>query len=688
MKLFKSRKLSILLALALVLTSFSFTAMADTAVAEDLPIISAAKNLKDITNAQTGLPDEYKIVTDKECVDDTTGRTVVKYSATKYGAPSRDYDAPGSEPRSAMHTLLAKADYKNDRYDNLTIAFDIYIANPTDGVGFRMERFSAVTDADAKIEKDKLIEKVYHYVGVGGSEFTAGTAAHKYVNKDLKVGEWNKVVIELGANTTNKDVIFHVNGKSTVCATKLPENTYGFGGVNQNRAAFVPKGTRDMPFEIRLDNFSIKATNTRTDFYIFGSGSFTADKLTTRNKIEGNEVNALEFSESYNKKALNIRNTTTSGLSAGAGSEVGFPLTSGLGTTDQASLGGLDWSKYKNLRIQFNTYLGYENIVYFRTVRSTDGGATYDKGSNNHVIGIGTPADPNGKTSGTANTDSNANATYRNRNITPNMWHNVVMELGANKNNKYINVYIDGERIDFENNATEFTNADTAEGFGTVGPNRLLMVFRDTTDSLLDIQISDISFTACNSMYTPDAAPTITGVATKGLTYRVDTENKAITYVAGRDADGMSVADFKVSDVDYVAPTDATNTKVIAYNDSSKRVTYYTLAKQEAPVLDGVQAEIGEDGRLYVKFDYNNGGEEEVSFKLHTAYYKNNALEFLRADTWCKMPVGLSAASYDLSMPKSVDYDKIKVFLWASTGGENPVTVVPVMKMAEIEVVK
>ena len=57
MKLFKSRKLSILLALTLVLTSLSFTAMADTAVAEDLPIISAAKNLKDITNAQTGLTD-------------------------------------------------------------------------------------------------------------------------------------------------------------------------------------------------------------------------------------------------------------------------------------------------------------------------------------------------------------------------------------------------------------------------------------------------------------------------------------------------------------------------------------------------------------------------------------------------------------------------------------------------------
>lgn len=686
MKLFKSRKLSILLALALVLTSFSFTAMADTAVAEDLPIISAAKNLKDITNAQTGLPDEYKIVTDKECVDDTTGRTVVKYSTTKYGAPSGSFNTPGKEPRSRLDTLFSsKADFTNnkEKYEYTRIKFDIYIKNAADGLGFRMQRYST-TDNTLGNEC---------YIGVGGSDFEAGgSATAEYINTDLKVGKWNNVIIELGTNSTNKDVNFHVNGKSTACETKLPDNTYGFGG-NQNRCILIPKSNKDVSFEIRLDNFSIVLTNNVLDFNIHNSDYFTTEVFSDRDKSTCTEESAWDFSTDYNKKAFSVKSTNgTDPLPTGAGSEISFQLVPNSANGTSTSLGNLNWANYKNLRIQFNAYLGYENIVLFRTVRSKDGGTTFDSTSNNHVIGVGTPEAPNstdGKTANTSGATSGCN--YRYREMTPNEWHNVVIELGANKDNQYVNIYIDGNKVTPDK--TVFTNGDEAEGFGTVGKNRCVLAFSDTADSLLDVQISDITLKASDSMYNPAAAPSIDGVvraqdSTAGLSYRVDTDSKAITYVDGRDADGMSLADFKSSNVDYFAPTDATNTKLIAYNAGSKRVAYYTLAEQEAPVLDGVQAEVGEDGRLYIEYDYANGGEEDISFKLHVAYYKNNALVYLRADTWCKMPVGLSAASYDLSMPKSVDYDKIKVFLWGSTGGENPVTIVPVLKAAEIDVVK
>lgn len=685
MKLFKSRKLSILLALTLVLTSFSFTAMAETTVAEDLSIISTAKNLKDIADAQTGLDEEYSMVTDKNYVDDLTGETVVKFSAKKYGAPSGNWNTAGGEPRSAINTLLAKADYSNDKYGYLRIAFDIYIASATDGIAFRMERFSTDTNA--------LVQRTYHYVGVGGEEFAAGSADHKYVSNDLKAEAWNNVVIELGASTTNKDVIFHINGVSTVCETKLPDNTYGFGGGSSSRGVMIPKGQQDTSFEIRLNNFSIVATNTKPDFYIHNSDYFTAESFVDREpaKATCTEENALEFSTDYNKKAVRIANKSTSaGLSGTAGSEVGFQLYPGASGSTNASLGGVDWSKYKNLRIQFNAYFDYENIVYLRTVRSVDG--TFDSTNNNHIIGVGTPAKSGTGNTSTANPASGTGmSTYSYKSMTPNMWHNVVMELGANKNNKYINIYVDGEIVALENNVTEFANGDTAEGFGAVGKNRCLLVFRDTTDSLLDVQMSDISFTACNSTYTPTDVPSIDGVvrgsdSTGGLSYRVDNTKGEISYVEGRDTDGMSVADFKVSNVDYVAPTDATNTKVIAYNDTSKRVTYYTLRKQEAVELDGLQAEIGDDGRLYVQYDYENNLDKEISFKLFLACYKNKALVYVSGNTWCDNPSGLSAASYDLSLPSKEKYghDTIKVFAWANTSGAKPVTVVPVLKMAEI----
>ena len=698
MKLFKSRKLSIVLALVLVLTSLSFTAMAAdgdvTAPAEDFSIISTAKNLKDITNAQTGLSEEYLIATDKSYVDPLTGETVVRYSATKYGTPSdsgQNWNTAGGEPRSAINTLLAKADYSNDKYGYLRIAFDIYIASATDGIAFRMERFSTETSA--------LIEKTYHYVAVGGADFAAGTATHKYVNNDLKAGAWNNVVIELGANSTNKDVIFHINGVSTVCETQLPDNTYGFGGSSVNRGVMIPKGAREAAFEIRLNNFSIVATNTKPDFHIFNNEYFVTGSFIDRSgTLSREQVNAKEFAESYNKKALNLKNLKTTGLTGGAGQEAGFKLNTVSGEeankNDQQSLGGLDWSQYKNLRIQFNAYFGYENIIFFRTVRSVDG--SFDYTNNSHVIGIGTPAKPGGN-SGTANTGSaTSGCSYKYREMTPNQWHNVVMELGANKDNKYINIYIDGKKVTSSELAAVFTNGDTAEGFGTVGASRLVLAVRDTTDSILDVQLSDISFTACNSTYTPDAAPTINGVvrgsdSTGGLSYRVDTENKAITYVADRDTDGMSVADFKVSNVDYVAPTDATNTKAIVYDDSSKRVAYYTLSEQTDVVLDGIQAEAKDDGRLYVQFDYNNQTEEDDAFKLYVGYYNEDALVYVTANTWCPIPKGLSASSYDLSMPKLTTCDKIKVFAWGNTvvpEGEKPLTIIPMIKSAEIEVVK
>lgn len=206
MKLFKSRKLSILLALTLVLTSFSFTAMADTTVADDVSIISTEKNLKDITNIKKDLPEDYLMVTDKNFVDPLTGKTVVKYSAKKYGAPQgKNWEIAGGEPRSALNGLLAKVeDYSNDKFTNLTIAFDIYIEHATDGLAFRLERYSTETNT-------LITTNGYNYVGVGGSEFAAGSANYTYINKDLKVREWNKVVIELGANTTNRDVIFHAS---------------------------------------------------------------------------------------------------------------------------------------------------------------------------------------------------------------------------------------------------------------------------------------------------------------------------------------------------------------------------------------------------------------------------------------------------------------------------------------------
>ena len=709
MKIFKSRKLSILLALALVLTSFSFTAMAAegdaaTTPAEDFTIIGSTSDIGRLTQVK-GLTDkdtdsEYFITTDANYQDELLNKTVLKYSATKYGISSGTWNTAGTEPRIATDTAFANAGFTADKYDYVKIEFNIYIADKSNGLAFRMQRYTpGVTDMGN-----------YCYIGVGGSDFKVGggSLAGSYINTGLTVGKWNNVVIELGANTTNKDVIFHINGVSTVCETKLPDNTYGFGGGNSSRSVMIPKGYKDKPFEIRLDDFSIVATNTK---HIYSNGYLIND-FKNRNTVSS-KVSAIDFSETYNKKALRVENNyfkTTDGvkeqtpLGGGVGQEAGFILNSledgEEHKQDIATLGDLDWSEYKNLRIQFNAYFDYENIIYFRFVRSLDGGETYDKTSNIHVVGVGTPAKPgvadnNTNTANTSGASSGCN--YRYREMTPNEWHNVVMELGANKDNKYINIYIDGKKVSHDNKSSNFVNADTAEGFGAVGRYNLVLSLRDTADSFLNAQISDISFTACKSMYTSAAAPEITGVtkaeaapttSTVGLSYRVDNENKKITYVKDRDTDGMSVADFKVSNVDYVAPTDSTNTKVIAYNDASKRVAYYTLEEQTDVVLNETRATIVEDGRICIEYDYNNDGTKYTSFKAHVACYKNDALVHLRADTWCNVPEGLSAATYDLSLPKTIEFDKVKVFLWAKANETEPFPINPVIKSAEVDVVK
>ena len=108
-------------------------------------------------------------------------------------------------------------------------------------------------------------------------------------------------------------------------------------------------------------------------------------------------------------------------------------------------------------------------------------------------------------------------------------------------------------------------------------------------------------------------------------------------------------------------------------------------------MLDGIQAEAKDDGRLYVQFDYNNQTEEDDAFKLYVGYYNEDALVYVTANTWCPIPKGLSASSYDLSMPKLTTCDKIKVFAWGNTvvpEGEKPLTIIPMIKSAEIEVVK
>ena len=722
MKLFKSRKLSILLALTLVLTSFSFTAMA----AEGDVVVKTIDTLGTVTNVSNSLSDEIKVHTET-VYDEILGQNVTRYASQAFPDKNGTFNTAGTEARQYL-VSSSGGQLVDGSKKYLRIETDIKITNTKDGIGFRMGRYGEDGELlDAGVNDKGTIIASDNIFLIGGSEATVSSTSNgfRFYSRTLETGKWHHVVMELGTATDVDTVKFYVDGQQVQMSAATHGNEqvedengkvnhptvdtdgtahyvregYGFGGASGNRCVFLPTSYKGLTLDTRLSDFTMTATDTAYDpstfvakdellYKLTASSKYTAEKY-ERVAVEFSDFTTPDFDADY--KTATAKITRASGMedknvNSSPASEFRFSMLSPEGS---ASTPIIDHTKHDILRIMFNVYIkDASNSVYFRTLRTSDG--TYYKTNHNYTFNVGGSAATDPGFTGDAETYHCINY----NGLSVGEWHNVVMDLGTGGNgtNDQIKIYVDGQSVDFlvDEQSVENASFGTIEkdeatksyGFGTYSANFCIFGVKNANKQPMEVYLSDLSVKASNSAHAPAAAPSIDGVPNGGFTYRVDTENKAITYVKDRDTDGMSVADFKVSNVDYVAPT-SDNQKVIAYNDTSKRVTYYTLAEQPDVVLNGVQAEIGEDGRLYVKFDYN----KEESFKLHIAYYKNDALKFLRADTWCTMPAGLSAATYDFSLPTTVDYDEIRVFAWRSSGTGTPI-IIPVLKSAEIDVVE
>ena len=149
----------------------------------------------------------------------------------------------------------------------------MFIGDADDGMAFRMRRRN--TSDNSELEEDM-------YIGIGGSNFTAGTVTNGYtfIDTSLEANQWHNVVIELGS--AKSDVKFYVNNKlsektvmkkivsrsaTTDVITGFPADTYGFGG-GANRCILIPKSRLTSEkngvnaLDLRLHSLTMTATNT------------------------------------------------------------------------------------------------------------------------------------------------------------------------------------------------------------------------------------------------------------------------------------------------------------------------------------------------------------------------------------------------------------------------------------------
>ena len=132
MKILKS--LSLVLVLTVVFSSFAISSFA--ADAEDKVIISSIDDLPKLTNFKTGVTQ----------IDAQQTGNVLSLSSDTFASNTLSgfsYTSAGSEARYSLISgaeKLGNVEWEN--YKNLRIEFNIKIANATDGISFRTQRYN------------------------------------------------------------------------------------------------------------------------------------------------------------------------------------------------------------------------------------------------------------------------------------------------------------------------------------------------------------------------------------------------------------------------------------------------------------------------------------------------------------------------------------------------------------------
>ena len=287
------KSLSLVLVLTVVFSSFALSAFA---AVEDRVIVSSIEALPKLTNFTV---DAGKII-------DSKNGNILSLTSDNFANGVDYYRFAGKEAGYRFITGTTQylklgnipfASWKD--YKNLRLEFNIKIANDTDGISFRTQRFT-----EAKVVSGD--SNAYYIFSVGGkgmitpltsseNGYTYRTASSK--NSAISKGEWHNVVIEIGANGVNKEVKFFIdnadvsnnilvlkgntnNNTATEIASepmKIQDESIGFGGLWANGCVLIPNGMKASPFGVELSGLKMTATN--TDFTPRAGGKIIAEEL-------------------------------------------------------------------------------------------------------------------------------------------------------------------------------------------------------------------------------------------------------------------------------------------------------------------------------------------------------------------------------------------------------------------------
>lgn len=316
------KSLSLVLVLTVVFSSFALSAFA---AAEDRVIISSIDDLPALTNFKVGA--EQIIVSENG--------NILSLTSANFANGEDSYRLAGKEAGYRFITNPNKQFLKlgNISFDywksfqKLRLEFNIKIANDTDGISFRTQRFTAATTVSG--------DSNAHYIfSVGGNKMTTSsvtTSADGYTyrtaagkNSAISTGEWHNVVIEIGANGENKEVKFFIDNADvsskilvqkgntnnntqtniTVEPMKIQDDSIGFGGVWSNGCVLVPNGKRGSAFGVELSGLKMTATNTD---YVSRTEGIYASELKSAKNSETGKIDTSAIVYNLTGEAKNVR---------------------------------------------------------------------------------------------------------------------------------------------------------------------------------------------------------------------------------------------------------------------------------------------------------------------------------------------------------------------------------------------
>lgn len=601
----------------------------------------------------------YVKVDSSQVYDAAMGKSVRRFYSSSY----TNQNTAGKEPRFFLAgkkgpVSLGGIDYSANTYGYVRLTTDLYIDNATNGIALRFARYDSTTN-----ELVGTTSTGSYYIGIGGSSFSAGSGV-SYVCKDLVPRKWQRVVIEIGVDSTHKDVNFYVDDVKSATTFTLAD-TYGIGTKDGgNFSVFIPKGTKGNVYDVRISDFTIKATVSGynpetsgfTGYNVNEPYVFNNDATLTRaeeNNITVETVQAPQIdSEVYTKEVLHLSSNSfangTGGYTektyANAGNLPIFSMVS-----KEGKLGGVDYSDYNYLRVRFNIFVNdsHNGVILKLSRYASDNSTVYLP---DYVFGIGA--------SNFSNISYKAGSveTYQCRQLTVGKWNDVLLELGVKANDATMRIYVNGEEKAISERENPTFGVNNGTGYCGASANRCGIIPKSGFDKPLDMYLSDVSVTVAKEAYDIESVvyPTVECAS-----------EDAVAYGSGiytRDSSNITNEILTKVNANYAAVLTDLG-RVVSYNDSYKTFKYYNIVTEGFITRINSADYSGEDTDVNAMI-INVDGNINAAV-LFVAYYKNteDGPRLVKGDIFNEDISNLYNDINETSAKPEGDFDFVKVFM-------------------------